>query len=180
MALALAATVAPLFAGCGSGSLANRSYLVPKGDRHVLADTYDRMLAALEQSHGDDPADVLNGATTGQRMLYVMFFVDDEIANGGLYQVYWNLQGGFIQEAVRDADAIGAHHWASLVRKAGRSLFPNGIPDDIEAQRRELGCPDYCDNGSLDSLTNQWRDGELRRPLLRYVEAHPAEFYSSS
>src|SRR5690349_8336826 len=107
------------------------------------------MLAALEQSNADDPADVLNGATTGQRMLYVMFFVDDEIANGGLYQVYFNLRGGFIKEAVRDADLIGAHHWASLVRKAGRSLFPDGVPDDIEAQRKVLGCPSYCDKGSL-------------------------------
>lgn len=126
------------------------------------------------------PPPLLDGATVGERMLYVMFFVDDEIANGGLYQVYWNLRGGFIEEAVRDADAIGAHHWARLVREAGRLLFPQGIPDDIEVQRKALGCPDYCDKGSLDALTNQWRDGELRRPLLRYAQAHPAQFYSSS
>ena len=166
--------------GCGSGSPNSGSYLVPKGDRRVLQDTYDRMLAALERSRADDPAAVLGGATAGQRMLYVMFFVDDEIANGGLYQVYWNLPGAFIKEAVRDADAIGARHWASLIRQAGRSLFPQGIPNEIETQRKALGCPDYCDKGSLDSVSNEWRAGELRRPLLRYVRVHPGQFYRSS
>src|SRR4051812_31053241 len=138
------------------------------------------MLAELERRRADDPEAVLDGATPGQRVLYVMFFVDDEIANGGLYQVYWNLPGGFIEEAVRDADGIGARHWASLVRQAGGSLFPQGIPNDIETQRKMLGCPGYCDKGALHSLSNEWRDGELRGPLLRYVQSHPRQFYGSS
>lgn len=168
-----------LASSCGSGSVATHDYLVPKGDRHVLDDTYDRMLRALERSRGSDPADILGGATAGQRMLYVLFFVDDEIGNGGLYQVYWNLRGGFVEEAVRDANLIGARHWARLVLRAGQKLFPHGVPDDVTAQHRAIGCPDYCAKPSLDHLDAQWRDGELRAPLLGYVRSHPAEFYRS-
>jgi hypothetical protein len=167
-------------AGCGSGSLSPHNYRVPSGDRHVIDDTYDRMLTALEHSRANDPAETLNGATAGQRMLYVMFFVDDEIGNGGLYQVYWNLRGGFIEEAVRDANLIGAHHWANLVHQAGHALFPSGLPNDVKAQRKLIGCPSYCDKGTLDHLTRQWRDGELRPPLLLYVHAHPADFYTTA
>ena len=75
-----------LVASCGSGSAAGDRYLVPKGDPRVLDHTYDRMLRELERRRADDPGDVLDGATAGQRMLYLLFFVDDEIANGGLYQ----------------------------------------------------------------------------------------------
>src|SRR5882724_10109508 len=85
-----------LVASCGGGSTARHDYLVPKGDPQVLDHTYDRMLAALEQSRANDPAEVLGGATAGQRMLYVLFFVDDEFGNGGLYQAYWNLRGAFV------------------------------------------------------------------------------------
>src|SRR6266478_5634942 len=103
------------------------------------------MLTALEHSHTNNPGYIPGGATTGQRMLYVLFFVDDEIANGGLYQVYWNLPGGFVDEAVADASRIGARHWAGLVRRAGQMLFPTGLPNDVSAQRKAIGCPDYCD-----------------------------------
>src|SRR5947208_12891666 len=112
----LLVAAALLTASCGG---ATDTYLVPRDDQHVLDDTYNRMLTALERSKSNDPGFIPDGATPGERMLYVMFFVDDEIANGGLYQAYWNLPGGFVQEAVRDADLIGAHQWASLVRQAG-------------------------------------------------------------
>ena len=169
-----------LVASCGGGSTVRHDYLVAKGDRQVLDHTYDRMLAALERSRANDPAAVLGGATAGQRMLYVLFFVDDEIGNGGLYQVYWNLRGAFVEEAIHDANLIGAKHWAGLVLHAGQQLFPGGIPNDLDQQRKSIGCPDYCAKRSVDRLDAQWREGELRAPLLRYVRRHPAQFFASS
>lgn len=110
----------------------------------------------------------------------MLFFVDDEIANGGLYQVYWNLPGAFVNEAVHDAEQIGAKQWARLVGLAGEILFPGGIPNDLYAQRRAIGCPDYCDKGFVERLNGRWHDGELRPALLHYVEGHAAEFYETA
>jgi uncharacterized protein DUF4375 len=166
--------------GCGDRSSNTGHYLVPAGDRAVLADTYDRMLTQLEHSNTDDPGYVPPAATPGQRMLYLLFFVDDEIANGGLYQVYWNLPGGFVNEAAQDALRIGAGRWGHLVEQAGHRLFPNGVPDSVASQRAAIGCPGYCDKQRLDRLNSQWRDGSLRAPLLRYVKRHPTEFYERS
>jgi Domain of unknown function (DUF4375) len=174
----LLVVLAMLAVSCGGRSAATHGYLVPRGDRHVLDHTYDAMLSALERNRANDPADILGTVTPGQRMLYTLFFVDDEIGNGGLYQVFWNLRGGFVEEAIRDANSIGANHWAGLVLRARQELFPGGVPDDLTSQRKAIGCPDYCGKRSLDRLDPQWRDGELRGPLLRYVRRHPAEFYS--
>jgi hypothetical protein len=174
----LLVVLAMLAVSCGGSSAGKHGYLVQKGDPHVLDHTYDKMLSALERNRSNDPADILGTATPGQRMLYTMFFVDDEIGNGGLYQVFWNLRGGFVEEAIRDANSIGANHWAGLVLRAQEKLFPDGVPDDLTSQRKAIGCPDYCSKRSLDRLDAQWRDGELRAPLLRYVRRRPAEFYS--
>jgi hypothetical protein len=172
-----------LAAGCGEASRDHpdsHPYLVPRGDRHVLDDTYDAVLAAVERSQSDDPAYIPAGTTDGQRILYVTFIVDYEIANGGLYQVYWNLPGGLVAEAIRDAGRIGVGAWARNVRQAGRTLFPRGVPNDLSRQRELLGCPEYCDRGRVDTLNEQWRDGELRAPLLRFAERHPDDFYESA
>jgi hypothetical protein len=176
----LAIAAALLAVGCNRSTAPIDSYLVPRGDPHVLDDTYDRMLTALEHSRTTDLGYIPSGTTTGQRMLYVLFFVDDEIANGGLYQVYWNLPGDFVDEAIHDATRIGAQHWARLVARAGQKLLPAGVPNDVSVQRKMIGCPDYCDRASLDRLSSGWRDSELRAPLLRYVKKHPTEFYENA
>jgi hypothetical protein len=176
----LAIAAALLAVGCSRSTAATNPYLVPRGDPHALDDIYDRMLTALEHSRTADPGYIPSGTTTGQRMLYVLFFVDDEIANGGLYQVYWNLPGDFVGEAVHDATRIGAQHWAGPVARAGHKLFPAGVPNDVSDQRKTIGCPNYCDRGSLDRLSSGWRDNELRAPLLRYVKKHAAEFYENA
>ena len=59
-------------------------------------------------------------------------------------------------------------------------LFPTGLPNDVSAPRKAIGCPDYCDGPLLDRLGASWRDGELRAPLLRYVKKHPADFYENA
>jgi hypothetical protein len=170
---------AVLAAGCGGPSRDHR-YLVPHGDRHLLDDSYDAMLSWVESSHSDDPAYIPSGMTEGQRILYATFSVDYEIENGGLYQVYWNLPGALIAEAIRDASRIGVGSWARIVRQAGRTLFPRGVPNDLSRQRKLLGCPDYCARGRVDGLTNQWREGELRAALLRYAKRHPDDFSESA
>jgi hypothetical protein len=43
----LLVVLAMLAVSCGGSSVARHGYLVPKGDRHVLDHTYDKMLSAL-------------------------------------------------------------------------------------------------------------------------------------
>ena len=162
--------------GCGLVGGSEADYRVPAGEKDVINQTYDHMLTELERRRAD-AASVLDVATPGQALLYRLLFVDDEIANGGLYQVYWNLDGGFIKSAIEDARTIGADNWADLVESGGRTLFPDGVPDDVTAQRDKIGCPDYCADDSLDALEARWRGGELRPPLRRYIATHRADFF---
>ena len=173
----LAVGAVALLAGCGGGKPGPSPYLVPQGDIHVIGDTYGTMLSELDNDGGNE-SKILAKATPGQRMIYVMSFVDEEIGNGGYYQVFWNLELPFIQDAIAYAQQIGARHWAGLLRQAAITVLPGKPPKDLKHQRAAIGCPQYCDHG-LGTLNRDWDPGEFRPWLQRYISAHPAEFFAA-
>jgi hypothetical protein len=172
----LAVLICFLAAGCGSGH--GNPYLLPKAelhDRDLGGKVYTKMLDTLPADANDD-ADVLAKATDGQRLVWILRAVDDEIANGGYYQLFWNSTGDHAEEAVRDARRVGIASWADLLAAAIARTFPGGVPDR-EARIKKIGCPGYCENDPYTDLENRWHGLDSRK-LDAWIRAHRRQFFA--
>ena len=163
-----------------SGSHGPRDLRLPanaRGRPGAVDAAYDRMLDVLRS---EDEDEMLSHATPGERMLYALETTDDEIGNGGLFQMFLNLSPARVTEAVAAARQIGAPEYADLLARA-IARFPGGdIPKDGESRSLALGgMSDERSPGHrrLDPLDRRWRDGMFARQLRAYVVRHPAEFF---
>jgi len=154
------------------------------GRRDVLDAVYDRIVDALNRDGGDEEL-VLNSATRGERMVYILLSTDYEIGNGGVYQLFWNSPGRYVDEAVDSARSIGADEYANLLQNAAKAMFPGGVPEATGVRRRKLGCPGFCEQSYLNKhehvneLDSEWKARSFDPQLRGYVRAHPGEFFSA-
>ena len=145
----------------------------------VIAKAYDHMLKAL-QEEGDIDA-VLARATPGQKMLFELEFTNDEIADGGLYQMVYNLEPSFVGAAERAARTIGADEYAGLLAGVRQRLPGGPLPENDKQRHEALGnfhYPNAADR-ALRPLDNRWHDGMFTTQLRRYIEQHPSDFFST-
>jgi len=167
-----------LVAGCGGAGSGANPYLLPPSafhDRDLGGQVYTKMLDSLSPDAVDDNG-VLRAATPGQRLVWILRSVDDEIANGGYYQLFWNSTGDHAEEAVRDARLIGDAPWAALLASAIQRAFPAGVPER-DARIKAIGCPGYCEKDPYTDLENRWRGLDSRK-LDAWIRAHRHQFFA--
>ena len=54
----------------------------------------------------------------GIRAIYVTWWVESEVINGGFNQFFWNSHGVFAEDAVKGYEFLGAPEYAALMRQA--------------------------------------------------------------
>ena len=72
---------------------------------------------------GDDykvEREIISGLKPGLRALYITWWVEAEVNNGGFNQYYWNSAGQFANEAPNSFEYFGAEQYAALMREANR------------------------------------------------------------
>ena len=63
--------------------------------------------------------------------------LEAEVNNGGFDQFFFNSAGNRTRETIDALSAIGAHHTASIVRRAA-GKFPGGVPPEDRFARQRL------------------------------------------
>src|SRR6202012_2016460 len=122
----------------------------------------------------------LNGP---QYAVYVLFDVDDDVGDGGLWQYYYNEGGVFAEQAVALLRAVGAPRHAGVLARATGIAWPaGGIPSGEQARRAAL---QFIGESRYDAVNRQWEAAERQeRPLEtlveRYVRAHPSAFFQAT
>jgi hypothetical protein len=113
-----------------------------------------------------------------ERVVYMAYFLDAEVHNGGFDQYFFNSQGDYSAETVEALEAVGAARSAGLLRRA-RSVFkpeapsPNRnarweqmdrMPKEIRAQWQAMDAAYWAPGEDVMSL------------LCAYVRARPEAF----
>jgi Domain of unknown function (DUF4375) len=124
---------------CGSGT--HVDFRLPRteaDDENVVARTYDAIVDQLDE-YGENEADVLAAATTGQRAIYALLTTDGEVNNGGFAQFFTNATGSLIGEAIAGAERVGLPTHVEILRQAA-NIFPSGnVPVDFDERNRPRG-----------------------------------------
>lgn len=129
-------------------------------------------------SEPDEMAHVRQG-TPGQQAVLALTIFAREVDNGGLYQFLWNSSGDFTPMVVEGFRRLGLADLAEILETVVARQFPAGMPSDLEERRTLL------DSGGReamkkvnDSLGDAWcGEYHLIDDLVRYIQAHPEEFF---
>jgi hypothetical protein len=104
--------------------------------------------------------------------------LENEVANGGFNQYFWNSSGQFAEEAVEGLKRIGAPKHSALLLTAMERLLANG---DAWGKHRKIGTLeafsesyDTSDLGDLDDAF--YAAGELSPIRVSYIRTHPEQF----
>lgn len=115
-----------------------------------------------------------------QYAVYVLFSVDTDIDDGGLWEVYFNSSGVFAQRAVSLLREVGAPLHADVLARANHIIWSNGeIPASVEQRRRTVT---LADTPRFDAVNSAWdaaerREGSLDSIIESYVRRHPSAFF---
>ncbi|MCK8503185.1 MULTISPECIES: DMP19 family protein [Myxococcus] len=117
--------------------------------------------------------------THGQRVLALTTYFIRDVENGGLDQALYNFDPAAVDFVLKAFDELGADAHAATVRAGLLALFGATPPATRNERRRIIDeRPRAWLNEHLDPLSNQLMDEErLRSRFLRYVDAHPSEFF---
>ena len=120
----------------------------------------------------------LNGP---QYAVYVLFAIDTDYEDGGLWEVYYNNSGVFAREAVRLLKSVGAPLHGAVLARANRVIWPSGAIPATEAARRRVLT--MADEPRFHGVNAAWaladhREGAIETVIERYIRAHPEAFFS--
>ncbi|QSQ17471.1 DMP19 family protein [Myxococcus landrumensis] len=106
------------------------------------------------------------------------FFIRD-VDNGGLDQALYNFTPAAVDFVLKALDEIGADEHAATVRSGMQALF-GATPPATQKERRQIldTRPRAWLDKHIDPLSDRLMGEErLHDCFLRYVEAHPSEFF---
>ena len=112
----------------------------------------------------------------GFATVYTTWWLDAEIANGGLHQYFWNTEGAYV-ELVREglqrlgaADHLGAFEEAVLVATHATRPAVDGLPARAQLEAFSQSAL----TGTFDALDARW-DGlpDLAPARVRFIRANP-------
>jgi Domain of unknown function (DUF4375) len=107
----------------------------------------------------------------------VLFWVDYEIGNGGLAQLYINSPGVWADEVPELLRQVGAPDHAAAVERANVIVAADGpIPRDTEARRLRMS---EVDAARLAPHERAYYAGEeLEDVVERFIRSHPSDFFA--
>jgi len=157
----------------------------PKLDYRVPrpASTDDLVSVAIEKTWDavdfyEDEATLqrtLAPATPGQRAVLAARWYEAEVSNGGHDQYFFNSTGMLWEEALAGLALLGAEQHRALLERA-IALFPDQRPSKDRFERQtQLEQVDSELLGKLDDELYALDSLELH--MLRYIEAHPDQFF---
>jgi hypothetical protein len=115
-----------------------------------------------------------------QYAVFLLFGVDDDYSDGGMFEVYYNDSGEIAMEAVDLLREIGAPLHAQALAATNRQAWPSGqVPASEIVRRRELGPPEHPLIRVPDSywMTAEAREGSLESIVGRFIRSHPNAFF---
>ncbi len=123
-----------------------------------------------------DPAYGLSPVRPGVEALWKIYTVHAEVGNGGLWQVFFNLDQDFIDAAAVALQDIGAARHAELLARTAVVL--GELPREGEARQLMV---DQTDPEHLAALEDAWyEDEDLDQLVERYIRSHAAELLPPS
>jgi hypothetical protein len=127
-----------------------------------------------------EPDSRFDSLTEGQRALYVLHWVQSEVRNGGLEQMYANSAGRFAALAPGAAKLIGAAEYAELFARAN-ALFPTDVPEEQDARQRTLAELVARQGDEIEALEDEFFDlldhADIYDQMGRFVFERPADFF---
>jgi len=104
---------------------------------------------------------------------FTLVLVGAEIDNGGFAQLFTNMTGDLIREAITGADRFALHQHSLVLRDASETLFPHGVPLDHAERLQAWGSTSEHADEQLEALDDRWfaLDDLLERRLTEYAQA---------
>jgi len=137
-------------------------------DEGLLQRVITRILDLLEEGGTLSPA---------QRVIFLAYFMDAEVRNGGFDQFFFNTQGNFAADTIDALHAVGAPKSADLLRRACAAFAPEAPSPDRDVRWTQMDrLPKELREGwnALDTLYYDF--GEKIPALIRaYIESNPME-----
>jgi len=117
--------------------------------------------------------------THGQRVLALTTYFIRDVENGGLDQALYNFPPAAVDFVLKGFDELGADEHAATVRAGILALFGATPPETQNERRRILDTrPRAWLDKHIDPLSDRLMgEDRLQSCFLRYVEAHPSEFF---
>ena len=115
-----------------------------------------------------------------QYAVFVLFGVDDDYSDGGMFEVYYNSTGAIAGEAVGLLREVGAPLHAQALSLTNQQTWPTGqVPSSRVARRRELGPPERPLIHVTDAhwMNAEAREGQLESIVERFIRSHRNDFF---
>jgi len=93
-------------------------------------DSFDAISPKYEQSG-------FNSLSEKEQLIYVVWWLEAEVNNGGFHQYFWNSAGDYANEALVALEKIGAVTTAKLLKSAMETSFGGPAPKD-RLKRQDL------------------------------------------
>jgi hypothetical protein len=113
----------------------------------------------------------------GQKGLYFIWYLDEEVTNGGFIQFYWNGYRKYIPPIINGLRLIGDDEMLSLVQKADQEYLIE--EKEFEKQKRSGDWSSLYENlkkfSVYDSIYYKIHDTTMLK-IEKYARMHPDEF----
>jgi hypothetical protein len=119
--------------------------------------------------------------SNGLKIVHATSIVEDEVANGGFNQYFWNTDGKYADEAVKGYKALGANKHADLVARAIKIWQSEKAQQDAYKAEgtKEAFSKSYKDTklNGLDQPFYKLESAENTVKLrVKYARSHPDDF----
>jgi hypothetical protein len=98
----------------------------------------------------DHEREIVAKLPIGAQALYITWWVEAEVNNGGFNQYYWNSSGQFADQAAEAFEFFSAHEHAALMREA------NSVRA-MEAEKMKQ----FKDRGSMEAFSESYKESQL-------------------
>lgn len=107
----------------------------------------------------DHEIQIVSKLPIGAQALYITWWVEAEVNNGGFNQYYWNSAGQFADQAAEAFEFFSAHEHAALMREA------NSV-HAMEAEKIKK----YKDLGTMEAFSDSYKESKLGPVDDRFME----------
>jgi hypothetical protein len=98
----------------------------------------------------DHEVQIVSKLPIGAQALYITWWVEAEVNNGGFNQYFWNSSGQFADQAAEAFQFFSAHEHAALMREA------NSVRA-MEAEKMKK----YKDRGTTEAFSDSYKESQL-------------------